>query len=113
MMKNNPKRNSDATVAIADGIQWMQELVKEPALDLASKLAEFEPCIIGVGVRLADETQNRLLRRGASMEIASHAADRVLLACCIGMELQRRGHSRLWEDLWSPSDPAEDQTNGK
>jgi hypothetical protein len=94
----------DGVVSIADGITWMTELVKEIPLDLAARLAEFEPAVVGACVRLADQTRQLLLRRGVPAPVADEAADKVLIAGMVSMELMRRGHAKTWADFFLEED---------
>src|SRR5438093_13511876 len=101
-------RPSDAVVSVANGVAWMNELVIEQPLDLASRLAEFEPAVIGCAVRLADQAKQRLLRVGASPDIAELASWDVLRAGVICFELHRRGHATAWAHLWGSADKGGD-----
>ena len=103
----------DGVVSISDGIAWMTELVKEIPLDLAARLAEYEPAVVGVAVRLADQARHRLLGRGVPSLAADEAADKVLIAGMVCMELMRRGHNKAWEDFFLPDDESKGDQHGK
>src|SRR5438876_11206792 len=108
MSENRKIMAMDGVVSIPDGIAWMIELQKEPPLDLAGRLAEYEPSVDGVAARLADELRQRLIRQRVPSKQAREAADAVLLSGMICMELMRRGHGKAWEDFWL----AEDEPKG-
>jgi|GEM_PF-3168449 len=113
MSENRKIMAMDGVVSIPDGIAWMIELQKEPPLDLASRLAEYEPAVVGVAVRQADNLRNRMLRHGAPSGLATEAADSVLLTGLMCLELMRRGHAKAWEDFWQPEDAPKGDQNGK
>lgn len=87
----------DPVVTNDDGIRVMRQLLKEPVIDLASRLADHEPAITGVAVHVSNRTRDRLTLLGASPEVAEAGANSALQAGVMCAELLRQGHSKRHE----------------
>ena len=103
----------DSVVGIADAVAWMEEILKEIPLDLIERLAMFEPAVVGAFARIAHETREMLVRRGVPSDVAAEAADKVLIAGMVSMELMRRGHAKAWADFFLPEDEPKGSQNAK